>query len=117
MRAASGPALGFRFLLFAPVVWAAQFLAGYVIAAIHCEKFADAAMGNTRMLIAAIAMVSLLLIVFHGLRSAAIHRRCASSELAGRQRFIAFAGLLLCVVSGIATVFGVLPVLMLESCR
>lgn len=111
---------GFRFLLFAPVLWAMQFLAGYVIASIHCAKFETAEMTGTRAAIAGVVALALVLIAFHGTRGWAIWRQNApgspSEPAAERQRFIGFASFLLAIVSGIATIFGALPVLMFQSC-
>lgn len=114
------PPHGFRLLIFAPSVWAAQFLAVYVIAAVHCARFATAAMAGTRALMAGIAAVALALIVVHGVRGLRLWRQAVRGAVFDRmsqhQRFVGFTGFLLAVVSGIATLFGALSILMIHTC-
>ncbi|MGQ0698344.1 MAG: hypothetical protein ACT4PZ_08890 [Panacagrimonas sp.] len=118
MASNAKPSVGSLWLLIlAPTVWAVQFLAVYVIAAIHCAKSETAAMTGTRAVMAGIAALAMLLIVVHGVRSLAISRRRESGTVAERQRFIAFAGFLLAIVSAIATLFGTLPILMMHTCE
>lgn len=107
--------------MLAPSVWAVQFLAVYVIAAIHCAKFESVAMAATRLAMAGIAALALLLIVLLGARGLATWRQrvpgSATDSATERERFIAFASFLLAIVSGIATVFGSLPILMFHACE
>ena len=110
---------GLWFLVFAPVVWALQFLAGYITAAIGCAKFANAGSDSARSLIATYVVLALLLIVVHGMRGLATYRGSMGAQVTTqdrRQAFIGFAGFLLALVSGIAVVYGALPLLILRGC-
>lgn len=111
---------GFAFLVFAPVVWLLQFLAVYVVAAVHCERFADTGLAPLRLLTLGLALLSLALIGAHGQRSIVLYRehaRAATQAGEGsRQRFVGLASLLLALLSGIATLLGSLPIVLLERC-
>lgn len=111
---------GFGFLVFAPTVWLVQFVAGYVMAAVHCQRFAATGLAPLRLLILGLVILALGLIGAHALRSMALYRELAGAadptDELRRRRFIGAASLLLALLSGIATLLGSLPILMLDDC-
>lgn len=100
-------------LLFAPLVWAAHFLASYVTAAIDCAGRADGGLIESRGLIGAYTVIALLLIGVHAGRSLAAYRASGAE----RVRFVGYTGFLLALISAIAIVFAALPLLLSASCQ
>lgn len=112
-------------LAIAPSLWAAHFLACYLTAAIWCAKAATAAgdLGPVRPAIAvytALALAGVAAISWHA------WRRFAQGEGDGprdedspvdRERFLAFATLLLCGLSAVATIYTALAGVWIGDCR
>lgn len=120
-------------LIAGPLVWTAHFLTVYLFTAIACAHgfFDHQVLGTNivRLVGGAATLVAVVLILDAAFVSWMRWRgRPAdgqpeplpphdSSDLASRRRFIAYAGLLLCGISLIATVWESLPLIFFASCR
>ncbi|MBE9607047.1 hypothetical protein IAI18_19455 [Acetobacteraceae bacterium H6797] len=122
-------------LLMPPTVWASHFLFCYVVAAIRCAKVGEAGLfgpqagenfadlGFARPAIAAGTAVALALIVIgarqawrhweYG-RSAPPHDEATAED---RQRFLAYATLLLSALSFVSVIFIAMPAFLIQDCR
>lgn len=118
-------------LIVGPMVWAVHFLVVYVIIAIACAKGAFYAqvygIGVVPLIVIVVTVIAVGLIV-HGIvvamrrwRGSLGERRVMpphdQSNKDSRRRFMAYAGLLLCGLALIATLWVALPVLFMHSCR
>lgn len=110
-------------LVVGPVLWGAHFLTVYFVTAIHCAK----GWPYVGLTIAVATLVAVGMIVLGGWIA---WRRWHGEDWDGdwipahdtpdldsRRRFLAYAALLLCGASLIATVWEALPALFMESCR
>ena len=112
-------------LIISPSIWALQFLACYITAAIWCEKVAgrDGALGFVRGLIALYTAVALAGIALNGWAGWRRHSFGSSTlphdydSPEDRHRFLGFATFLLAVLSAIATVFVALVAVFFADCR
>lgn len=115
---------GLKALILSPAIWAIQFLIVYVGTAIHCAKFPHEAFGSTRLMMASVSGLALVLIIGHGTWSLSRFWDAGRAEDDGeipapqarRERFVAFAAFLLAIVSALATIFSALPMLVFERC-
>jgi hypothetical protein len=110
----------------APVIWSAQFLFAYVVAAIHCEKAGrEASLAPVYWPVGVVTVVALVAI---GLCAASLWRVRARSltdddfefehnSPEERHRFLSHVALMLCVLSAVAVVYGTVPLVLLETCR
>lgn len=110
----------------APVIWALHFLFCYVFAAIYCEKAGrDAALGDARIWIIGATIVALGGIGWSTLRLWRVRARSVTDNdfefehntPEERHRFLSHVALMLCVLSAIAVLYVLIPVLYLSSCR
>ena len=111
-----------------PMIWLAHFLLSYATAAVWCAKFAgpagaDASLGVVRGAIGAYSVLALVPVMLIGIRAFRRQRLAgeapehdADSSL-DRHRFLAFATLLLSVLSAVAIVYAALTAVFIESCR
>lgn len=108
-----------------PTIWAAHFLASYVVAAIWCEKAgAGAELAPVQLLVLVFTAAALLGIGWLGI---AAWRHWGYLEGEGpphdadtdeeRGRFLGFATLLLCGLSFVAVIYVALPVVFIPDCR
>lgn len=108
----------------APGIWAAHFLLSYATAAVWCAKVVgrDGSLAGVRLAIVIYTVVALIGIGIIGRRG---HRRHGPGletvphnfDSAGDcQRFLGFAVLLLSGLSAVATFYGALTVVFIESC-
>lgn len=110
-------------LIIGPSAWAAHFMASYGTAALFCAKFA-ADFTPARYAIAGYTAIALVVIALSGLRALRTWNKQGEDNeglshpgLQGRRRFVGFAGLLLCTVSFIATVYTAMPAAVFSECR
>lgn len=112
-------------LVAAPALWAAHFLASYLVVAIWCEKVVgrDGSLAGARMIVAVATMLALAGIVVAGWRGWRRYRFGGAGGTlefdtpADRRRFLGFATLLLAGLSAIATIFTALAVAFFHDCR
>ena len=120
-------------LIAGPLVWTAHFLTIYIFTAIACAHgfFHDEIFGIRAVPLVggAISVVAIALILDAGFVSWRRWRGLpidgapeplpphGGNDVASRRRFMAYAGLLLCGISLIATVWETLPILFFASCR
>ncbi|MGH6914882.1 MAG: hypothetical protein ACREH3_14390 [Geminicoccales bacterium] len=122
----SAPGESLWAMIVSPTIWAAHFLACYIVAAIFCAK-ADAPsadLGTVRMWVAGFTMLALAGIAVSGIQAfrlghfmegeAAPHD---ADTIQDRRRFLAYATLLLSGLSFVATLFVALPAVFVASCR
>ena len=117
------PVSTFASLVAAPVVWAAHLMLSYVTAAIWCAKLATGgSLGTAQLAIAAYTVVALALVGWIGWRA---WRRQRGDHVklpddrdspAGRQKFLAYATLLLAGMSAIAIFYAALATALAGSC-
>jgi hypothetical protein len=112
-------------LIAGPTIWAVHFVASYAIASIYCARVGRSApldpVTNPILVLAGIALAGIVAIGIWGYRR---HRKgerpdiphTADTDL-DRHRFVGFAVLLLCGLSGIAVVYTALVALVFENCR
>lgn len=110
----------------APVIWAAHFLACYVLAAVYCEKMGRASdLGPAR---AGILVLTALALGGIGAVTRGLWRVRARSltdddfefehnSPEERHRFLAHVALMLCALSAVAVLYVAIPALYLTSCR
>ena len=111
-------------LVAVPSIWAGHFLLSYWIAAIWCAKLpAGASLAEIRWVIAGLGALSIAAIA--GLGVIAVRRyggeflvfeEITESSERGRDRFIGHVTLLLCGLSVMATLFTVIPGLVIGQC-
>jgi hypothetical protein len=96
-----------------PTIWAAHFLISYMTVAVWCAKFAapDQNLGPARVAVGFYTVVALLAIFAVGVITYRRHSH-GDAELPhdfdspqDRHRFLGFAGLLLTILSAVATLF------------
>ena len=113
-------------LVASPSVWALHFALSYATAAIHCAKVAGpaGALGGARVAIAAYTAIGLAVVAIIGWRAYRVEHAAGrpalphdSDSSEGRERFLAFATLLLSGLSAVAIVYGALPAVFIGSCR
>lgn len=108
----------------APLVWIAHFLACYLTAAVTCAKAESRAVSLDEVRLAmavytALALLAIAVVGWHGLRR---HRRGVASlphdhdTRGDRHRFLGFATLLLAGMSAVATIYGGLVAVFVETC-
>lgn len=111
-------------LFASPVIWATHFLASYIVLAVWCAKSngsADA-MQLARWLVGLFTAVALAGIFWIGWVGYQRHRVGGGvpphddDTPLDRHRFLGFSTLLLSVMSGIATVFVAIVVVMINNC-
>lgn len=110
-------------LVAAPLVWAAHFMLSYVTAAIWCAKLSTrGSLGTAQIAIAVYTLVALALVGWIGWRA---YRRQRGDHVklpddrdsaAGRQKFLAYATLLLAGISSIAIFYAALATALAGSC-
>lgn len=117
---------GLLAMIVSPTIWAIHFLLCYVTAAIFCAKAQGPLtdLGDVRLWIGFLTLLALAGITCSGARAVrqggfgydetAPHD---AATLVDRRRFLAFATLLLCGLSFVATAFVALPALFVETCR
>ena len=112
-------------LIAAPAIWGFHFLFSYFLAAYRCAPNADPfeAIGDTRVAIAVVTVVSLGLIALILRRSWREWRadgggyRNNQDTPEARERFLEFSTLLLALLSFAAVVFETMPILLIGDCR
>lgn len=118
-------------LIIGPMIWVVHFLTVYLTTAIACAKgFFDLKIFGFGIvpLIVAVATVIAVGLILDGAVVAIRRWRGPwgvetplpphdQADKQSRRRFLAYAGLLLCGLSLIATVWEALPVLFMDSCR
>jgi hypothetical protein len=109
-----------------PIIWAVHFLFCYVVAAVYCEKAGrDASLDDIRLWIIGATILALAAI---GLSTHHLWRVRARSVTDDdfefehntpeeRHRFLSHVALMLCVLSAVAVLYVVIPMLYLSSCR
>lgn len=111
-------------LVAAPAVWAIHFVAIYVAAAYACAPNDDVfrSIGGVRLFIAALTVVSLVLIAFTFLRAwhdwrwdRDIEPEEATRE--DRERFLEFSTMLLAALSFVGVLLDAAPALFIADCR
>lgn len=103
-------------LVLGPAIWALYFLISYVTAAVWCAK-AAAANGVPDVPRLAIAGYTLAALLGIAGVAAGGWRRYRAARAADSRRFLGFTTMLLCGLSGIATVYVALPILFIRSCH
>lgn len=112
-------------MLFAsPVIWALHFLASYTVLAVWCAKSSgtEAAMQPARWLIGLFTALALAGIFWVGWLGYQRHRAGGGEPPhdddtpLDRHRFLGFSALLLSLMSGVATVFVAVVVVMIHNC-
>lgn len=112
-------------MIVAPTIWAAHFLACYILAAIWCAKAGRAAdLATVRWWIAGITLAALAGIAASGIQAfrrghfwqgkATPHD---ADTIQDRRHFLAYATLLLSGLSFVATLFVALPAIFFATCR
>ncbi|MEQ8849484.1 transmembrane prediction [Botrimarina sp.] len=109
----------------APVVWSVHFLACYITAAVYCEKFAtrQASLGPVRVAVAAYTAAAVLAIAVVGwraarrLRGAHGERPYDEATPVDQARFLAFATLLLSLLSLVATFYVAAVAAFVTTCQ
>lgn len=112
-------------LVVSPTIWAAHFMLSYITAAIWCAKFAPAngSLAPVRWAIGAYTIIALIGIVINGVDGFRRHRYTAGQQPhetdtpEDRHRFMGFATALLAGLSGIATLYAAMVVLIVRDCR
>ncbi|WP_134682059.1 hypothetical protein [Paracoccus ravus] len=110
------------YMIFAPGIWALHFVAVYGWAATICAK--GAPYGLARIGIAAVTVIALVLILWHGVLAWRqwdllddgdhVHARPTAGD---RREFLGHAGLLLAIVALVGVVFVSLPAIFIGDCR
>jgi hypothetical protein len=109
-------------LVLSPTIWAAHFLASYLTIAIWCAKSTSNDAMRARLSVGVYTVIALLLVAAAGIRSWRQHRHDNAglphdkNSPEDQQGFIGYAGLLLAVLSAVATVFTALVVVFVGSC-
>lgn len=112
-------------LIATPTIWALHFLFCYVVAASQCAPNNQVfeTIGESRLAIAVVTLVSLGIIAVIGVRAYHEWRHNAGSfphsedTAEDRERFLEFSSLLLAALSFIAVIFVALPALVFVDCR
>ncbi len=106
----------------APTLWAAHFVASYVLAAVWCAKIGPS-LTQPRWIIAAMGALCAGVIVWLGVRAVrryggvfVIFEEITESSERGRDKFIGHVSLLLCILSVLAIVFTVIPGFVFGTC-
>lgn len=110
----------------APIIWALHFLFCYVFAAIYCEKAGRGApLDDARLWIIAATVLALAGIGASTMQLWRVRARSLTDDdfefehntPEERHRFLSHVALMLCVLSAIAVLYVVIPMLYLSSCR
>lgn len=110
----------------APVIWAFHFLFCYVFVAIHCEKAGrGATLDDARLWVIAATIVALLGIGWSTHRIWGVRARSVTDDdfefehntPEERHRFLSHVALMLCVLSAVAVLYVLIPMLYLSTCR
>jgi hypothetical protein len=112
-------------MIIAPIIWAAHFLACYILAAVFCAKAGTTAdLATVRWWIAGITVVALAGIAACGIWAFRLGHFMEgkatphdADTIQDRRRFLAYATLLLSGLSFVATLFVALPAIFFASCR
>ncbi|MCO8120884.1 transmembrane prediction [Stieleria sp. TO1_6] len=112
-------------LTFAPLCWAAHFLASYLTSAIYCAKYAPADGDGLpiRIAVALFTVIALSLIAWIGGIGLRAHHMGETklphddNTSRSEQRFLGFATLLLSLLSGVAILFTALVFVIMETCH
>ncbi|EIE49310.1 hypothetical protein AL036_11645 [Salipiger aestuarii] len=106
----------------APTLWALHFVASYVVAAVWCARIGPS-LTEPRWIIAGMAVVCVALIVWLATQAVrryggvfVIFEEITESSERGRDKFIGHVSLLLCILSGVAIAFTVIPGFVFGSC-
>ena len=110
----------------APIIWALHFLFCYIFVAIHCEKAGrDATLVDVRLVIIVATIVALAGIAWSTHHLWRVRARSVTDNdfefehntPEERHRFLSHVALMLCVLSAVAVLYVVIPVLTLTTCR
>lgn len=110
----------------APIIWAGHFLFCYVFVAIHCEKSGRAAsLGDARLWIIGATIIALGGIAWSTHSLWRVRARSVTDNdfefehntPEERHRFLSHVALMLCVLSAVAVLYVLIPMLYLSSCR
>jgi hypothetical protein len=110
----------------APVIWAGHFLFCYVFVAIHCQKAGrNAGLEDERLWVIAATIVALAGIGWSTHHIWRVRARSLTDNdfefehntPEERHRFLSHVALMLCVLSAVAVLYIVIPILYLATCR
>lgn len=113
-------------VIISPIIWATHFLFCYTFVAIHCEKAGrDASLDDPRLWIIIATLVAIAGIAWCGLSLWKVRARSVTdndfefehNSPEERHRFLSHAALMLCVLSAIAVLYVLIPMLYLSTCR
>lgn len=109
-------------LMVGPVIWIAHFLLSYVTAAVYCAKAAGTGIAPVRFAVGAwtaLALIGLVATGVHAMRrpEAGVAATRRLDRAADRRRFIGSTTVLLCGLSGLATIYVAVVAVFFESCR
>lgn len=112
-------------LTFAPTIWAAHLLLGYITAAVWCAKLVESggALGGVRTAIGWYTVVALAGIGYIGWEGLRRHRHGTEAtthdldSAEDRHRFVGFATLLLSGLSAVGVLYAALAATYFETCR
>lgn len=113
------------FVVAAPIVWAAHFLASYAAVAVWCARYAsrDGSLGPVRVAVGLLTGLALGAIAAVAARAWRRYRHRDGREATdadtaeGRHRFVGSATLLLAALSAVATAYSAMAVALAGSCR
>lgn len=110
----------------APIIWASHFLFCYVFVAIYCEKAGrGAGLDDARLWVIGATLVALIGIGWSTRRLWRVRARSLTDNdfeyehntPEERHRFLSHVALMLCVLSAVAVLYVVIPMLYLTTCR
>lgn len=110
----------------APVIWAFHFLFCYVVVAIHCEKAGrGTSLDPARSWVVGATVVALIGIGWLMMRLWRVRARSVTdndfrfehNSPEERHRFLSHVALMLSVLSAVAVLYVMIPVVYLETCR
>jgi hypothetical protein len=115
-------ALALRFpltaMISAIIVWALHFVLVYAVVGLSCERPFTLGRGGAGLWLVTATLLALAAVVGIGLAALGVWRRERrhSDQAATRRRFMAAVAGLLAILSAIAIIMTVLPVVLLPSC-